>query len=477
MRGEILKKILIAPWGNYSAWNEVIYSINDLETESKSSLYAIHEGINPDETYILALDTLSQLNSNNYSEIVKEVKKNAEEFVSKNLNICNYEIIICPGVGTFPNGRFLGNLLDYYSAVLYELSKRFDGDLEVHLDLTHGINYMPVLTYKAIKELLGILAMKNDVKLIVYNTDPYVGRDKETLNIHTVENRKVPPSPVLEGISDVFLSPMGFVNKKDKGKIGKEINQNNRIKELNRIKQNINVFLSSFIYALPLVYSTFFIRKEDIEDKIDEIINIFKSNIIVDNKGNIKELKRNAMFNEGFNTLIKAYFTSKVCEMEEFIKDELSLDEIDKMSEILFKSNSRFVKNETNNSVCRIVSYIDTDKIKNKDKSSIRKWMLMGEFRKESRDKFNIRNFLAHAGFEKNITEIYIEDVKHTLKENGKEEIRCIKEKTFLRYCKNCITNENRVKKFECPYTVVNKNGEEHVEPIDILKQLEKEFK
>jgi len=147
------------------------------------------------------------------------------------------------------------------------------------------------------------------------------------------------------------------------------------------------------------------------------------------------------------------------------------------MSEILFKSNSRFVKNETNNSVCRIVSYIDTDKIKNKDKSSIRKWMLMGEFRKESRDKFNIRNFLAHAGFEKNITEIYIEDVKHTLKENGKEEIRCIKEKTFLRYCKNCITNENRVKKFECPYTVVNKNGEEHVEPIDILKQLEKEFK
>jgi hypothetical protein len=39
------------------------------------------------------------------------------------------------------------------------------------------------------------------------------------------------------------------------------------------------------------------------------------------------------------------------------------------------------------------------------------------------------------------------------------------------------LRKKSRVKKFECPYTVVNKNGEEHVEPIDILKQLEKEFK
>ncbi len=465
-----MKKILVAPWGNYSAWNKVIYYLNDLKKESNSSLYAIYEKINPDETYILVLDTLpvSNPNSNNYGEIIEEIKKNTEEFINKNLNIDNYEVIACPGVGTFPNGKFVGNLLDYYSFVLYELSKRFDGDLEVHLDLTHGINYMPVLTYKAIKELLGILAIKNNVKLVVYNTDPYVGRGKETLNIHIVENCEVPPSPVHERILNRFLSPMGFVSKKERGKMGKEINQNDSIKELKRIKQNINVFLSSFIYALPLVYSTFFIRKEVIEDRMDEMINIFKSNIIVNNKGDKKELKRNVMFDEGFNTLVKAYFTSKVCEMEEFIKDELSLDEMDKMSEILFKSNSRFVKNEINNSVCRIVSHIEDNKIK--------KWMLMGEFRKEGKDKFNIRNFLAHAGFEKNITEIYIEDVKKTLKENGEERIECIKEKTFLRYCKNYITDENEVKKFIYPYMGINKNDNECTEYINILELLEKEF-
>jgi len=117
--------------------------------------------------YILVLDTLSHLESENYEDIVKEVKEKTESFIKENLNIDNYEIIVCPGVGTFPNGKFYGNLVDYYSFALYELSKRFDGDLEVHLDLTHGLNYMPVLTYRVVKDLLEIQSIKNNVRLVV----------------------------------------------------------------------------------------------------------------------------------------------------------------------------------------------------------------------------------------------------------------------------------------------------------------------
>ena len=147
------------------------------------------------------------------------------------------------------------------------------------MDLTHGLNYMPVLTYRVVKDLLEIQSIKNNVRLVVYNSDPYVGREKETLNIHIVENKTIVPSLNFDGVTIKFLKPTKFIDKEDIGKIMEEINQNKKIRELKLMKQNINAFLASLVYALPLVYSTFFVDEEKINDKINEIINLFISNI------------------------------------------------------------------------------------------------------------------------------------------------------------------------------------------------------
>ncbi|ADC69276.1 CRISPR-associated protein, MJ1666 family [Methanocaldococcus sp. FS406-22] len=456
-----MQRILIAPWGNFVTWKEVIYSFDGIEKESKSSISAICEKINPDKVYILVLDTLSNLESENYEDIVKEVKEKTESFIKENLNIDNYEIIVCPGVGTFPNGKFYGNLVDYYSFALYELSKRFDGDLEVHLDLTHGLNYMPVLTYRVVKDLLEIQSIKNKVRLVVYNSDPYVGREKETLNIHIVENKTIIPSLNFDGVTTNFLNTTKFIDKKDIGKIMKEINQNKKIRELKLMKQNINAFLASLVYALPLVYSTFFVDEEKINDKINEIISFFISNIKIDTEN--KELKRYLKFEDGFNALVKAYFTSKICKIPELIKDELSLKEIEELKNTLFKENpnAQFIKNE----IASLYNIVNTKYKANELSEIIENWIPMYKFRREGVDKFNIRNFLAHAGFEKSVTEIYISAEN----KDGKIELN---EKTSLRYNKDYIEEKDGIKRFVFKYK--DKNG--RIEEINILEKIEEIF-
>ncbi|EHP84225.1 CRISPR-associated protein, MJ1666 family [Methanotorris formicicus Mc-S-70] len=362
----------------------------------------------------------------------------------------DYDVIVCPGVGTFPNGSFNGRLLDYYSYVLYKLSQIIPKDnIEIHMDITHGLNYMPALTYKAIKELLGILAITNKAKFYVYNSDPYSKGGKKELYIHTVENREILPSSSTDAIDDKKLIDDSNLEGKERGEIRKKLNTNKTIKELKNKKQNINAFLSSFVYALPLIYSTFYVEDWEIKDIIDEILSIYLSNIDVGLEN--KTIKRKIGLDVGFDALVKAYFTAKVCKVDEFIKDELSLGEITKMGKILFRNNNRFLKSEIDNSICRILINNDTGG----------QWILLREFRKDLSDEFNIRNFLAHAGFEKNLVEIKAH-------ERGTNK-NCPKDKSYLRYSPNYIKEKNGVKK------LIYKR-ESNNEEINVLEKLEEAF-
>jgi len=479
-----MQKILIAPWGNFSRWEEVIYSFDGIEKESESSLSAIYESIKPDKVYILVLDTLSKLESENYDEIVKEVKEKTEDFITEKLGIKNFEVIVCPGVGTFFDRdtnrtyKFLGNLTDYYSYALYELSKRLDGDLEVHLDLTHGLNYMPVLTYRVIRDLLEALAIKNKVRLVVYNSDPYVGREKEKLSIHIVEDEIVKPYYDFKGINVEFLRTVGFIDKKESGNLKKEINMNPKIKELKAIKQNINVFIASIVYALPLMYSTFYIQNKKIKPYLDEIVNIFQSKIKIN--CNDKIITRPLFLTENFNSLVMAWFISKVCELEEHIKEELSIEEIEELADTIFRENKyvQFVKREMN-SIRNIANILVNEYGIEELEKLHKKWVPIYKFRVDKEEKFKFDNFLAHGGFEKSITQIFISDYtieKEVIEKDGKIKeklkVKLSKKATRLRYNPEYIIEENGIKKFIFNYK--NKKGE--IEKIDIFKELEKEL-
>ncbi|CAB3288120.1 CRISPR system endoribonuclease Csx1 [Methanocaldococcus lauensis] len=457
-----MENILIAPWGNFKSWREVIYSFEDIKKPSKTSVSVISEKIKPDKTYILVLDTLSNLNSDNYNDIIYEVKNDVENFIkNENLEIKNYKIIVCPGVGSFPNGKFLGNLRDYYSFILYKLAKNISGNVHIHLDLTHGINYMPVLTYKAIRDILEILAIRNDAKLTVYNSDPY-GGDLAELKIHIVEDSKIIPTYQFSGIQQNPLDTTEYTPKERIGEIKKTINQNNDIKNLKLLKQNINAFLASIKYALPLVYSTFYVDYKIIEKIAEGIIDLYFKYIQIDTDNKI--LKRYLKLTTDFDSIIKAYKISKECKLEKYIKDELSLKEINELKDKLFCNNpySSFIGRELS-TIYRIFKEKYNEEEINKISKS---WIPMYKFRKEDKDKFNIRNFLAHGGLEKSVTEIYINlDINN---ENDREKIfNNIK----LRYCKDFIKKNNDIVKFIYSYLDKKTNKEEKT---NILEKLEK---
>jgi len=155
--------------------------------QTKSSLPAILNYANPkpEKVFFIVLDTVIKHPVSSYKELKDSVVTYYQEFL-RSLNLGSeipVEVIVAPGVGRFrldgeSCAEFLGLLTDYSAYVAYEISRsllQISGDeLTVHLDLTHGINFMPSLTYAVICEVLGAIAITKKVRLKVYNSEPYI---------------------------------------------------------------------------------------------------------------------------------------------------------------------------------------------------------------------------------------------------------------------------------------------------------------
>ncbi|HIE33364.1 MAG TPA: TIGR01897 family CRISPR-associated protein, partial [Thermodesulfobacteriaceae bacterium] len=160
-------KLLIAPWGNPFNWKEIRYRFETTTCTSKTSLCVLVKALKPERILILVADSLVRSEkvkeTPGYEAIKEAVKEDIGEFLEKTCfseDLSKVEICVLPGTGYFQNGSFEGRILDYYYRLLYELAKiASESELsEIHLDLTHGLNFMPVLTYRAVKEILQVVS-------------------------------------------------------------------------------------------------------------------------------------------------------------------------------------------------------------------------------------------------------------------------------------------------------------------------------
>ncbi len=99
--------------------------------------------------------------------------------------------------------------------ILHSLS---DEHVEVHVDLTHDVNYMPTLLYKTVRELLQLLAYTRTVVLHVYNSEPFAGKDTP-LNVHLIEKTELRPSVPPEICGNIM--PLGAYDRS----IGKKLRE------------------------------------------------------------------------------------------------------------------------------------------------------------------------------------------------------------------------------------------------------------
>uniref|UniRef100_A0A7J3TGQ8 TIGR01897 family CRISPR-associated protein n=1 Tax=Geoglobus ahangari TaxID=113653 RepID=A0A7J3TGQ8_9EURY len=405
----MIEKVLITTWGNPFQWEPISYEFKYdsgyYSLESSSTLPVLVEAIKPEKVILFVLDTLANIQIKgkpdvepkeflSYSEVVEDVRKRIKWFLYELSEKCpnlkhmlesgHLKIAVAPGIGLFKNIRVEGDVLDFYNYVIYELSRELPaGSAEIYLDLTHGINFMPTLVYRALNNLLGLSAFINDCKFVVLNSEPYPqGFSKEEkekiisetkIRIRVVEDRVVQPKPIYSRVRDLRFS----------------------------------AFISSLANGLPLVFTTFYPKLDELRELIDKELRIFFENIEISNGS----VKRKVAFSDDFKTLTKLYYLVRCLNSNELFKslpaDEVSVDMLEKIIETVFKKIVR-LEIMTKRDVRQILDTVNKaskkegeigDRIRNGEKLL---YLDVYNFAKDKNlqreKKVDPRNFLAHAG-------------------------------------------------------------------------------
>ena len=411
-------KILIAPYGDYRNWSIVNYVLGGKKYEADTSLKAISEKEKPDKVIVIASDTMMEPVFFNYNKGCNKIKNEVKEKCEKN-GIDGCSVIVAPGTGSFSTKdkkynikSFEGKMSDYYYIVFKELAEELlkllvdkseSEKIEFLVDITHGINYFTHFTIDAVKKLAGILRYKfNEVFIKIYNSEPY-SKESSLLKIHRVQKEKILKEEALGVCVDKILST-------------KNSNLRSGIKEIDVDEKNINLFLASLFFNLPLLLAESFFKLKNMKN----IVNRFYDKFYNSFKISENNIKREVWFDRGVASLVAVYFFIELFE-DEFKEFNMpfTLNEYQKFSSKTLRSNiiaSRELSNLRNpilekKELCdgewRALSYF----LENYSKNTC----------KDNNINLEKRNILAHAGLNKEVICV-----------------KCSEVEIFLKYCEDC---------------------------------------
>jgi len=436
-------RVLVATWGNPFQWEPTWYRLEcealgiedcqSVKLENVSTLPVLMKALKPEKTIVLVLDTLTNITLSNdvkpreigsYKGAVDDVEERVRWFIENRVKpylnekdralLDGVEIVVLPGVGEFDNVSVDGNVLDFYSAILKVLAEKLPvEDNEVILDLTHGINFMPVLTYRALKNLLGILAYLHDVKLYVVNSEPFPQGEREwkekikelsVLTIKLVEPLDLRPKPLYSSIHD---------------------------------RPEWSAFTSSVTNGFPLAFATFYPRRKDVKEYIhglySEFLRAIETEMKVDKAGKRKvHIERKKPLTKDFRTAVKLYYMLRVFDPL-FVgemglpKKESTLEELFRITRELFLKMPR-IGIMVEDQLCELKNLqewviAELRNKKNRVPKSLlgNKGVIIGKLYQARNQNFasnnrslnknvKIRNFIAHSGFEFNTVSARLED-------------------------------------------------------------------
>ena len=428
VRSVSLMKILVANLGNPKIYNEQTYIFNGVKSKSKTSLELLKENINPDKIILIAPLTLAKKGS-----CVEDIYRDAKENIYFHIDLCkskNVKVLIAPAVGHFSNGSFLGNALDYYYYILYylslELLKLPSSSLEVHVDLTYGINYTTILTYRALKELLEVLAIFRSVCFKAYNTDPFSPSNssinKEELNINIIENIDVVTPRAfgykIKNNHNPLLLPSSLSSDKKKELFQGDLKC---IKELDHYE--LSTFLGAFYNGLPLAVFTWFPDLKLLDKVIKECIAFHKKFTIISTNNNKLYVKYQCSLTDDFRCDIFAYLIASNLKNHNLIDSrvtEVPLEKIKELNNKIFHHNKVHTI-RTSRDIERLEKIAPTHIDKTwKSYNKILSRGICNLFKKNIVRPPDQRNFLAHSGLEWNAIEIACIDGKKYVRYDSK---------------------------------------------------------
>lgn len=397
-------KILVAIWGNFSAWKDANYRYKNKIYTSSTTLPLLLDTIKPNYTYIILADTLMDKYDNifTYQEGLARIKNEAGAFIKEKIRSYhtklkedNINILILPAVGTFSRSRFVGNPNNFYALVYFELARNILRNLgsklafisennkpclELYLDITHGLNFMTMITYRAVKDILQIIAYFCNVRLIVLNSDPLVGSGNIDLNINEIEKINVIPAFNFYRYSDTMLlipSPSGHEG----------------VNALTKRMDRLYAFCSAFLHGLP-VYMYYFYEKPK-EDEIENIVKLFYDHIEVNVNGTF-EVIQGLNFGESFISLLQGFLLLNLLMVNAKDDGVVKMDDIERIKGIFKHSRTILQRLER-----------ELGKIKRvRIGSEFKDYGFYAEANYSPNDNFDGRNFFAHCGFVHNLIEL-----------------------------------------------------------------------
>lgn len=410
-----MASVLISTWGDPRWWENVTYVMDGQRypVRTKSSLPVILKWANPkpEKVFLIVLDTVIKKPVSSFNDLRDSVMAYYLEFLhSLDLDPqIPVEVIVAPGVGRFrlddgSYAEFHGFLTDYLAYVTFEISRCLlqtaDNWLTVHLDLTHGINFMPSLTYAAVCEVLGALAIAKKVYLKAYNSEPYIKGVTTELNIHKVEDREFRPNLIGEGLpnrqptKESNLLEPAVVDEKERVAV------QNRLYGI-KLVEDLNVFLSSLVNGLPLAFYAFYPDVDSLERTLQNAVRLWFSETKVSVADSKMLVNRVAKFRSEFTKCAIIWTVAK--SLRYVRKYEVSLGELKDLQQKVF---SKWTK------LGSMISY-DLDNIRRKVenyKGPIDIWKKLSDI---AEDRYSVpignrlaRNFLAHSGLESTL--IYV---------------------------------------------------------------------
>ncbi|NHV97929.1 MAG: CRISPR-associated DxTHG motif protein [Thaumarchaeota archaeon] len=218
--------VVVSVWGDPSRWKPVEGYCVELPgggsfTASRTyrcSLGALMEAFSGSRVLLFASSTLGDPSVGRYSSLVDSVC-GLVEFYLRGGEYCSdasrVGVVVLPGVGRFERGvvrSFLGGLGQFRVAAFLKALDFFTEfrPERVVLDLTHGLNYMPTYVRLSVFDALTCYSAlaKTEVKLLVYNSEPFPEGAEEAsgLNIMLVEDYIFKPAWALGRLYDLLAS-------------------------------------------------------------------------------------------------------------------------------------------------------------------------------------------------------------------------------------------------------------------------------
>ena len=402
-------KILIASWGNPNKWNSVTYHFDGEKDVSKTSLKILVKKLKPDLSVVFVGDTLAGSNEfQSYHQLIEGVRGDIRNFIEvEGISDNRLKVVVAPAVGSFENGNFLGNVKDYYYYALFCISElifrqicesKVPEEIEFILDLTHGINYMPVFLYRALRESLGLVAYFTKARLKVFVSDP-VSMDLNQMrsyNINIVEDTVLRPA-----VPEISVKLTGS-----------DVALVDGIKPSCRLPYDVMTtalaFMQSLKEGLPLCLATFCSEATKTSEFMKKTVMEYRNSVsikpgeklVVEKKARFNELFRICcLYSIGANMLTK----TKGCFNPE---EGVPLEVLCSVADIF--SFSRRISQSIINDISGKGNKYSLEKAAVNLKSE--GWEYLGLLFEDGNAKglgnLNERNFYAHSGFERKVTQL-----------------------------------------------------------------------